>query len=54
MRLISIGIRWLTREKLRFLTVLGYFGRFLAISSLVLQNDHLYSIYFSKDISLSE
>ena len=34
-----VAIRGLMSEKLRFSTILGYFERFLAISSSVLWND---------------
>ena len=46
---ILLAIRLLIREKLRLFSILGCFGRFLAISSLVLQNDWIYSIHFFKD-----
>ena len=55
MRSISIGFPWLiTKKKLRFLTTLGYFGRFLAISALVLQNDWIKSSHLFRDISSFE
>ena len=47
-------IFWLISEKLRFLTILGFCGRFLAISFLVLRNDWVYSICFFRDINSFE
>ena len=34
-----MAIRWQKSEELKFLTFLGYFGPFMAISFLLLQND---------------